>query len=162
MPQWQIQYQNIMIIETTESLEMQSVWLSIKGLRYLIYTWCWRQCWKNSWNQIISSFGLSIVWVQKLICWLLIKYSTCVLGQVSSTVGLLNLYKTWNCKCITTPLTRNSISVLLKHTVDILSYCLAQCQRRQPSLHRWGTTSGEDLAGLVQPAVGDIWAELNK
>lgn len=102
-------------------------------------------------NHLISSLGLNIYWLDRLICWLLNKCITYVLDLFSSPEGLFNLYSTWHCKSITKPLTRNCMSVTLRHTVDKLRWCLAQCQVRPPGLHGSGTTA-EDLTCLVRPA----------
>lgn len=95
-------------------------------------------------NHLISSLGLNIYWLHRLICWLLNKCITYVLDRVSSPEALLNLYRAWHCKSITKPLTRNHMSVTLRHAMDILS-CLVpgkttwssqvgNCSRRRPGV----------------------------
>lgn len=97
-------------------------------------------------NHLISSLGLNIYWLHGLICWLLNKCITYVLDWVNSPEGLFNLYRTWHCKSVTKPLTRNRMFIMLRRAVHILLCSLAQHQGRPPGLHGWETAAGEDLA----------------
>lgn len=84
-----------------------------------------------------------------------------MLDWVSSPEELFNLYRTWHCKNITDPLTRKRFSTALRQTMDTLSCCPAQGWWRRRGLQGWGAAGRGDLAHLVQPTVGQVWAELH-
>lgn len=106
-------------------------------------------------NHLISSLGLNIYWLHRLIFWLLNKCIT--------YVGLAHQRGFLTCTGldITKPLTRNRFPSALRHTMDTLSCCLAQGWGRRCGVHGWGAAGRGDLAHLVQPMAGQVWAKLH-